>query len=185
MALVEIFHVVADQYDVDTTSSNDIKEGMLVTLNGANGVRRVDASGNINTVLGLAGDTKSSSASAMPGVASGWQNRASDSFDETSASGKLTVYHSGGVFATDQFTDTNMAAANIGQILVANTSGLLDNTSTYANVATAIAAGRQPVAMLLAAAGSYPSGVPGVDINGDIALGGDNSNEYITIKVLV
>ena len=42
-----------------------------------------------------------------------------------------------------------------------------------------------PVARLTRADGSYPSGVPGVDINGDQALSGENSNTYIEFKLLV
>jgi len=41
------------------------------------------------------------------------------------------------------------------------------------------------VAQLTGAKGAYPSGVPGVDINGDMALKGDNNNQYIVIKLLV
>ena len=38
------------------------------------------------------------------------------------------------------------------------------------------------VGRLIQAAGTYPSGVPGVDLNGDQALSGDNSNTYIEVK---
>lgn len=182
MALVEKYHVVAAVHPIDP-NSNAIKEGMLVSKTSA-GVKRVTA-GEVNSVLGIAGDTFSTSASAMPGISDGWQNRVSDGFDETKPSAKITVYHSGGEFATDQFVDTNMDAANVGQILVASTGALLDNTNTYASVAAAIAAGRQPVAVLTLAAGTYPSGVPGTDLNGDMALGGDNTNQYIEFKLLV
>ncbi len=182
MALVEKYHVVAAVHPIDPNSSA-IKEGMLVAKTSA-GVRRV-VTADINRVLGVSGDTFSTSASAMPGVASGWQNRVSDGFDETKASAKITVYHSGGEFATDQFVDTNMEDANIGNVLVASTGALLDNSNAYASVAAAITAGRQPVAVLTKAAGYYPSGVPGTDLNGDIALGGDNTNQYIEFKLLV
>jgi len=40
------------------------------------------------------------------------------------------------------------------------------------------------IAILTRAAGTYPSGVPGVDLNGDMALGGDNDNQYIEFKLL-
>jgi len=38
---------------------------------------------------------------------------------------------------------------------------------------------------LVKAAGSYPSGVPGIDINGDQALSGANSNTYCEIKLVI
>ena len=177
MALIEKFHVVAAERDV--ASGESIKEGQLVSLNTSGEV--VLASTNA-AVYGIAADTKSTSASAMPGIASGWQSRVSDYFDETSASGKMTVYHSGGEFATDQFA-TNVASANPGTLLYGNASGVLD-TATEAGQ-TSSTAGVLPVARLTQADGSYPSGVPGVDINGDQALSGENSNTYIEFKLLV
>jgi hypothetical protein len=176
MAIIPSFFVVAGSYDVDPDTS-DIKEGMCVAFNGAAGVRRVDSTTGIGKVLGLAGDTKSTSASSMPGVADGWQNRVSDGYNETKASGKITVYHSGGEFVLDQFVDAGMEAVNVGNFLKANTDGLLvnDGAAKTAN----------SVAMLLVAAGAYSSGTPGTDINNDAELGGDNSNQYITVKLLV
>ena len=191
MALVEKYHVIAAVYDVDPNSA-EIKEGMLVALNGANGVRRV-TTGDDNKVLGVSGDTFSTSASAMPGVGTGYisggnevsfQNRVSDYFDETKASGKVTVYFGGGEFATDQFVDANVDATKIGSYLIADEA---TGTLKYggADPGTLSAAGTPPVAMLTKAAGMYPSGVPGVDLNGDRALGGDNSNQYIEFKLMV
>lgn len=176
MALIEIYHVVADNYPVDPNTA-EIKEGMFVALNGANGVRRV-TTGDDSRVLGVAGDTKSTSASGMPGTYPGWQSRVSDSFDETKASAKLTVYHSGGKFATDQFVDTNMDATKLGYYLkVSESTGQL----TYDGAAKTA----DSVAVLVKAAGTYPSGVPGVDLNGDMALRGDNSNQYIEFKLII
>jgi hypothetical protein len=50
---------------------------------------------------------------------------------------------------------------------------------------TLLNAGTPPVAMLTVAAGAYPSGVPGTDVDQDAELGGDNSDQYVTIKLLV
>lgn len=167
MALVEIFHVVASNHAI---GDDDIKEGQLVKLNASGEAVPYDGSG---VILGVAGDTKSDSASSMPGVYAGWQNRASDSFDETAASGKLTVYHAGGEFATDQF-ESDLASATVGAYLYGSANGKLQ----------AAAAGTA-VAILTRAAGAYPSGVPGTDINGDLALRGENDNQYIEFKLLV
>lgn len=167
MALVEKFFVVASEHPVGSTA---IKEGQLVVLNSSQEIIPYAGSG---TVLGVAGDTKSSSASAMPGIYSGWQNRVNDSFDETAASGLMTVYHGGGEFATDQF-ETDVLSASVGASLYASSNGMLQ-----------AAASGSAVAVLTKAAGSYPSGVPGTDINGDMALRGDNSNTYIEFKLLV
>jgi hypothetical protein len=187
MALIEKYMGLASTHSVDPTLSEGsvlvIKEGMLVTINSL-GIRRVETA-TVNKVFGIAGDTNSQSASSMPGISAGWQNRVSDSFDETKASQKITVYHTGGEYGTDQFVDTNMEDAHVSNVLVASTGGLLDNTNAYANVAAAITAGRQPVAILTRSAGMYPSGVPGTDTNGDMALGGDNTDQYIEFKLLV
>jgi len=172
MALVEIYHVVAASRAV--ASGETIKEGMVVSLDSSGEVVAQDSTTD-PVPYGIAGDTKSTSASSMPGIASGYQNRVSDYFDETSASGKMTVYHSGGEFATDQFS-SNVSSAAIGDPLYAN-DGLLCTSaeSTASGV----------VARLIKSAGTYPSGVPGIDINGDQALSGDNTNTYIEFKLVI
>jgi hypothetical protein len=175
MALVELYHVVAASRAVK--SGTTIKEGMIVSLDSSGEVVPVD--GTNSWPYGIAGDTKSTSASSMPGIASGWQNRASDYFDESKASAKMTVYHSGGEFATDQFLGTDVDDTTApGTLLYPTTGAVLGLVGSDAGAGVA-------VARLLKPAGAYPSGVPGTDINGDIALGGENSNEYIEIKLLV
>jgi hypothetical protein len=176
MALIERYHVVAAVYDVDP-ATDEIKEGNWVFLTSA-GVHRVDAtSGAVSRVLGVAGDSKSTTSSYMPGVGTAYisgggtvkfQNRASDYFDETKASGKITVYSGGGQFATDQYS--SITGADIGKFLKVNTSGVL--------VVDGLTKSADTVAQLVGAPGSYPSGVPGTDIGGDMALGGENSNQY-------
>jgi len=171
MALVEIYHVVAASRAV--ADGETIKEGQVVSLNSAGSV--VLQSSTNSVPYGLAGDTKSTSASSMPGIASGWQNRVSDYFDETKASGKMTVYHSGGEFATDQF-HSNVSSAAVMDALYGQ-NGVLDTVDGHTT--------NTVVAYVLKAAGTYPSGVPGVDINGDQALSGDNTNTYVEIKLLI
>jgi hypothetical protein len=174
MALVEKFHVVAAERPV--ASGETIKEGQVVSLNSSAEVVLQGASNKVP--YGLAGDTKSTSASSMPGIAAGWQNRVSDYFDETKASGKMTVYHSGGEFATDQYA-ANVSGASIMDALYAR-SGVLDTIDQDGGTDASML-----VARLTQAPGYYPSGVPGIDINGDIALGGENNNQYIEIKLVV
>ena len=177
MALVEKFHVVAAERDV--ASGETIKEGQLVSLNTSG---EVELASTNAAVYGIAGDTKSTSASAMPGISAGWQNRVSDFFDETKASGKMTVYHSGGEFATDQFS-SNVAGATIGDYLYGNANGVLDTVTEGGDDVSV--AGVLPVARLTQGAGFYPSGVPGTQVNGDQALSGENTNTYIEFKLLV
>jgi hypothetical protein len=175
MALVEKFHVVAAERPV--AADITIKEGQVVSLNALAQV--VLESATYPIPYGIAGDTKSTTASAMPGIVAGWQNRASDYFDETKASGKMTVYHSGGEFATDQF-HANVAGVG-GTILV----------TLYARAGVLDLAGEDltptsyPVARLTQVDGAYPSGVPGTDITGDMALAGDNTNTYIEFKLII
>ena len=171
MALVEIYHVVAAERAV--ASGETIKEGQIVSLNTSGEVVLQCASYTIP--YGIAGDTKSTSASAMPGIASGWQNRVSDYFDETKASAKMTVYHSGGEFATDQFA-SNVSSAAVNDALYGY-NGLLDTTDGHTSETV--------VGRVLKAAGTYPSGLPGVDLNGDQALGGDNDNTYVEVKLTI
>jgi len=168
MALIERYHVVAAERAV--ASGETIKEGQIVSLNTSGEV--VLQGTSFATPYGIAGDTKSTSASAMPGIASGWQNRVSDYFDETKASGKMTVYHSGGEFATDQF-NSNVASSTIGDALYA-VDGVLDTNTSQSTLI---------VGRLIKSAGTYPSGVPGIDLNGDMALSGENSNTYVEVKL--
>jgi len=175
MALIEKFHVVAAERAV--ASGETIKEGQVVSLNTSGEV--VLQCPTYVTPYGIAGDTKSSSASAMPGIVTatpGWQSRVSDYFDETAASGQMTVYHSGGEFATDQFS-ANVSAATPYTALYAHSGKLC-------TAAESIASGI--VARLTQTAGAYPSGVPGTDLTtGDQALAGDNTNTYIEFKLVI
>ena len=182
MALVPIYHVVAASRAVDV-SGDDIKMGMIVSLNSDGEV--IKETNGTPIPYGIAGDTKADDASSMPGISSGWQNRVSDYFDETASSGKMTVYHSGGQFYTDQYSANvaGLTGANIMQALYAK-DGLLDTVDQDGATVLPI------VARLLAAPGDVMSGVPGIDINGDIALGGNElhggvtaDNQYIEIKL--
>ena len=175
MALIPKFIVVAAERPV--ASSQTINMGQIVTLNSSGQVIL-----QTNTAAyGIAGDTQSTTASAMPGIAAGWQNRVSDYFDETKASGKMTVYHSGGEFATDQYSG-NVVSANPYTALYANQGYLCT---------AAESTGSGIVAYLTQTAGAYPSGVPGIDTTGtygttgDMALSGDNTNQYIEIKLVI
>jgi len=75
MALVPIYHVVAASRAVDV-SGDDIKMGMIVSINSDGEVVKLGATNKLP--YGIAGDTKASDASSMPGVNSGWQNRISE-----------------------------------------------------------------------------------------------------------
>lgn len=174
MALIPIFHVVAAERAV--AEGQSIKMGQVVSLNTSGEVVIQSVTNKIP--YGLAGDTKSSSASYMPGISSGWQNRVSDYYDETKASAKMTVYHSGGEFATDQFA-ANVASAAINAPLY-GVNGVLDTVDTLGSTGV--------VARLIKSAGIYPSGVPGIDLNGDQALTGDtdlSDDTYIEIKLVI
>lgn len=190
MALVEKFHVVAAERIVAVGQT--ITEGAVVSLNTSGEVVIQDNSTN-TVAYGIAGDTKSTTASGMPGitdatvgardssnaVTQGFQNRASDYYDETKASSKMTVYHSGGEFATDQFA-SNVASATPFAALYAR-SGLLDTVDAAGGTDAHLI-----IARLTQADGAYPSGVPGIDVNGDQALqSARNDDTYIEFKLLV
>jgi len=168
MALIEKFHVVAAERAV--ADNQTIKEGQVVSLNAAGEVVLQDNAFWIP--YGIAGDSVQTAASYMPGVVAGWQNRVSDYFDETKASAKMTVYHSGGEFATDQLS-ANVAALTItnGPVTLYAVNGMLETVQAIGQTGGA-------VAKLLSVPGTYASGVPGVDLNGDQALGGNNAGVY-------
>lgn len=174
MALIEKFIVVANHFPV--AASQEIIEGMLVKLNsGGEAVKATGASGEI--CMGVAGDTKSVSVSGIPVTNNAWVgagssqtqfvNRVSDSFDETKASGRLTVYMGGGAFATNMYEQTPA----VNDPLYVSANGKFTATPSLA---------AQIVAYCTKAAGPYESGVPGVDVNGSLSLG-----NYIEFKLVV
>ena len=181
MAIIPKFHVVAAERPV--AAGVTLREGMFVSLDSTGSVVTQSAANKV--AYGICGDTKSTSASSMPGVSVGWQNRVSDYFDETKASGKCTVYHSGGEFATDQFNTSTITSSTAPMTALYSADGVLQATDTQST--------SQIVAYLLSAAGSYPSGIPGVDLNGDQALAGGvvgaagvtANNTYIEIKLAI
>ena len=189
MALISIYNVVADYYSVDSTLSAGIVEGQVVGLVASTSGKAVVTKANGATVgaIGLAADsfrttegaTAASSADLVIG-ANGpvgaptpntrWtQNKVTDFFNETVASGKMTVYHSGGKFATDQFVDLGTSASyNVGDLLYA-ANGLLSK-----------AVAGLPVARVVEEVQSYPSGVPGTDtVDGSMSLG-----NFLTVILL-
>ena len=188
MALIEVFHVVADEFAVDPDFTGDTLEGMavrLVALAGSPVVRHAIQTGN---VIGLAGDTQSNTTAATQwtarltlGAAGNSQrstvNRVSDMFNETLASGKITVYHSGGTFKTDQYETTNFDGGGaaltytIGEALYSSSQGLITNVNgTGTRLGTLVDTPR-----------AYPSGVPGTETpDGSLSLG-----TYMTLILVV
>jgi hypothetical protein len=179
MALIERYHTVASVLSVDRDSANDIIEGMcvqLATSGGATVVQRVD--GATNTCMGIAADSFDQDGGNHPysetvvvsgtGGTRSTQNRVSDMFDETVASGQITVYTGAGEFFTDQYDTADTFTP--GDALFAEANGLVSVTS----------AGNQ-IGRVIAAPTAYPSGVPGADdtpenatttaINGSTSLG--------------
>jgi len=160
MALIELYHVVADHFPVK--SGESIIEGDWVKLDSTTGeVILCTTAGE--KPLGIAGDTKSTSTSGIPSTNASsmgsFVNRVSDSFDETRASGRITVYHGGGKFATNRY---GTVSSTLGAPLYVTSAGLLTTTSAGAAVV---------VGTLTKAPGAYDSGVPGLDVNGSLTLG--------------
>jgi|694.fasta_scaffold83833_2 hypothetical protein len=163
MALIEVYHTIASNFLVNGNTSA-IKEGMGVTLlagDNVPSVKRKDSAAQV--CIGIAGDSKSSTGPNKPygasvvvsgtGTVVATQNRVSDMFNETTASGKVTVYHGVGEFFTDQW-DTALATGvwAVGGALYVNASGLITMTS---------GGNGNQIGRLLAAPAPYPSGVPG------------------------
>jgi len=179
MALIEIYHVVADQIAIDQNTTEDIVEGRCVNV-GNDG--NVDLAGADELVYGIAGDTRADGTAGTPyaddiimgargGLSRSTQNRVSDFFNETGASGFMTVYTSGGKFATDQFEGSREDNLVPGTVLYSSANGRL--TDLGAN---------NPVGSVVSAPANYPSGVPGTDTgtDGSISLG-----TYVIFKLLV
>jgi hypothetical protein len=175
MALIEKFVVVANHYPVAT--GEEILEGMLVKLNTSGEVvKATGASGEL--CIGVAGDTKSTSTSAIPvtnnavigapAESQQFVNRISDTFDETKASGRMTVYQLG-TYATNM--------VEVGQTPAVNNPLYVGANGKF--TATPSTSG-QIVGYCTKAIGAYDSGVPGIDVNGSMSLG-----NYFEFKLVV
>ena len=180
MALIEIYHVVADMYPI--ADSQSIHEGMCIKFDALGSVQICDTAGE--RILGIAGDntvvSTSNANKATPfsanltiganGANRQWtQNIVSDFFDETRASDKLIVYTGGGKFATDQY-DTTILTWTPNTVLYTNASGLISTTAGAA----------VPMGILAQGPTAYPSGVPGTDtVDGSNTLG-----DFITFVLI-
>lgn len=185
MALKEIFHLVAGEYTVHApVAATPITSGLIVTMNAADEV--VVPSAATQFPLGIAGDTQAnaftatvrnpeSSALVMGanGASTRWtQNRVADSYDETLASGLITVYSGGGEFWTDQYATENAAGA---AITIATADPLYHTIGTNADVPAGsvvnAAESNWYVGFCTGAPQALPSGVPGTDVAGSLSFG--------------
>lgn len=182
MAIIPVHHTIATQYAVASGSGN-ITEGMGVAL-------AADTSDDLNPyaklpdanngfTIGLAGDSKLSStsgnaysASVVVNGSGGTRttaNRVSDMFDETLASGKITVYMGVGEFLTDQFITAEFDA--FGDNVAGASLYVTQDGPNAGKITTTSSNNGNKIGYLIAAQNSYPSGVPGTDINGSTSLG--------------
>jgi hypothetical protein len=211
MALIEVFHVVASELPIDADNTTNIPQGVLVGLDNNGQITLCD--GDTQVPIGIAGDTRSTGVTSytpesnsalsrnpetsLEGAlvlgANGasqrfTQNRIADNYNEVLASGKMTVYHSGGEFWTDQYelTRADGHTANDflpGSILYASGAG--EQLGTGESVARA---GRftQEAGTVVSIAGitltspvAYPSGVPGTNVDFNSGLGGQEGGNSI------
>ncbi len=168
MALIVHQHTAVDMFDVDpdiNPSSTPIYAGALVGLNSSGYVAKAVETGSTGVQpLGLAGDSiadeyKTTAYSAeliiSPSGAKRWtSNRVSDFYNETIASGKITVYIGSGVFFPDQYETVGLWNASLGAKVYPSSTGKF----TLSTGSSARAVG-----YVLGAPTDYPSGVPGVD----------------------
>ena len=190
MALIPQYHVVADMYPVDPATNPDIVEGMWVMLD-SDGFAVKAAGGAATYAIGIAGDSSEASTGHRPysadliigaavrtgsdpedvaAQARSTDNRVSDYFNHTAASGKITVYAGGGKFSTDQYVTARAASINPGDPLYVSTGALLtDQASTN----------KQVVGICTITPSAYDSGVPGTEtLNGSMSLG-----SYVTFQM--
>lgn len=197
MSIIVLHHTVVDNFDVDptftVTSANRITAGTLVGLNSSGYVALSGNNGGSGVQpLGIAGDSLSDEYKTTPYSAdlivtrgrktSGgayvagkkWtSNRVSDFYNETLASGKMSVYTGSGRFATDQFVQTDNFTP--GAKLFSNAAGLF-------TVSTGTSA--RQVGYVLTIPSEYSSGVPGVDSptagEGSMSLG-----QYLQVQLSI
>ncbi len=176
MALIVIHHTVADNFDVDPaysiSSSGRLVAGMIVGLSSTGYVSKAST---LIRPLGILGDSvsdeyKTSAYSEQVVIAPTGRrytsNRVSDLFNESLASGKVTVYIGSGVFATNIYDDAP-GTWTVGAPVYSDAYG--EFVDTAGSLALAQSAG-----FVKKAPTNYPSGVPGADtgsVNGSNSLG--------------
>lgn len=162
MAIIVLQHTVADNFLVDPDWSvsvdGSIYAGSLVGLDATGYVKLA----GLTDPLGVAGDSiadeyKTTAYSAeliiSPTGAKRWtQNRVENYFNETLASGKMTVYTTGGLFGTTEY-DTAQTYVP-GTKLYSTSAGKFTNQD---------GGSARIVGYVSKAPNAYPSGVPGVD----------------------
>jgi hypothetical protein len=189
MAMIVLQHVAVDNYNVDPsysiTTSGRILQGSVVGLDANGFVQKAGNTAGGILPMGLAGDSlsdeyKTTAYTAQLIIGRGqklatgkysapkrWNsNRASDVYNETIASGKMSVYIGTGRFATDQYVTTDAWTGSQGKQVFSNAAGLV-TLNTNGGVA-------RQVGFVLTPPAEYPSGVPGADApvaDGSMSLG--------------
>lgn len=100
-------------------------------------------------------------------------NRISDMFNETSASGQMSVYSGSGVFLTTKYD-----AEGMGNDYVVGLPVYL--SAMAAGNFTAVDTSGVKVGMCLSEPIAYPNGIPGTTVDGSLSLG-----TYIKVSVLL
>jgi hypothetical protein len=172
MALIPVYFTIAGSFQFDNSSATPVAPGTLMKLTaGAGDAAYVAAANTTSGVVGVAADAFLSNMLNPP--ASGYaadivinsqgdttrsQDRISDLFKETLASGLMTVYSGSGTFRTTMYANVTYT---LGQPLFSDAYGNVTNVSN--------AGGKIGIVVGLPLA--FPSGVPGTDIDGSISLG--------------
>lgn len=140
-------------YTPESGNSLNVQDGAVYT-------KATDLDGSL--ILGAYGDAQRYT-----------QNRVADNYNEVLASGKMTVYHSGGEFWTDQYEVTNSGAAatvftpgfTVWSSSVATNLGQFTDEASANNASGAVNDQNHRVGITLTSPTGYPSGVPGTGPN--------------------
>ena len=201
MALIEVFHVVGSQYPIATASATDIPQGRIVTLDANGEVDLANVVTNTAAYpMGIAGDTRSDGTTSYTpesgsplnqqqgltkatdlsgslilgayGDAQRFtQNKVADNYNEVLASGKMTVYHSGGEFWTDQYETTQDGGGAATYLpagpVFTSPATTAANRGLFTDESTAESANGPTymVGLTITSPTGYPSGVPGTGPN--------------------
>jgi len=200
MAVQPVHFVVASNIMINPSETPDIPQGSIVGLDPTDGYCVLAADTDTITPIGIAADSRSSGvtsytlgsgsalsrnpktsltgaliAGAFDGQSRFTQVRVPDNYNEVFAAGKMSVYHSGGEFWTDQYetidASGNACEFNWGDLLYTSpaqaaqvdgdTTDVASNggkfTCTDPGGAHSLLCG-----IVLTPPTAYPSGVPGV-----------------------
>lgn len=174
--IIPVLRVLTTQYPIAATTT--LEAGQPVTLNISTGY--AELANATDLIVGLAADRNRAA------TANEWTNRVSDIGNDTAASGYLSVYASGEFYVDvdDDAIETPAGADITGVVASGATTAVLTKLFSDSNgQMTHTDGGGSEIALILEAASSLESGIPGEYEPGSSVNYADDATPRTWIKI--